>query len=189
MAEKKDGTRAHDAPNAQALADFMKKGWAPTPLEGVRPAAHLPFIERRRKLLSEKFTGKRIIFPAGAQKVRSNDTYFKFRAHTEFTYYTGISASDVVPDSVFIMEPNGDSHDALLFVHPRSPRDNEEFYRNAKYGEFWIGRRLTLEETETIYGVKVMAIERLEQFLTKSVETLSVEDLEAKEFQTLLSSY
>lgn len=187
MAEKKDGTRAHDAPNAEALAAFMKTGWAPSPLEGVKPATHLPFIERRRKLLSEKYVGKRIIFPAGAQKVRSNDTYYKFRAHTEFTYYTGISASDAVPDSVFIMEPNGSSHDALLFVHPRSPRDNEEFYRNAKYGEFWIGRRLTLEETETIYGVKVIAIEKLEQFLTKSLETLSIEDLEAKEFQTFLS--
>ena len=90
MAEKKDGTRAHDAPNANALAEFMKGGWAPSPLEGVKPVEHLSFIEARRRRISAKYPGKRIIFPAGAQKVRSNDTYFKFRAHTEFTYYSGI---------------------------------------------------------------------------------------------------
>ena len=174
MAEKKDGTRPYDAPNATALADFMKEGWAPSPLEGVKPMEYLHFIEKRRKLISAKYPNKRLIFPAGSQKVRSNDTYFIFRAHTEFTYYSGILAKDVNPDSVLILEPNGSSHDALLFVHPRSPRDSEEFYRNAKYGEFWIGRRLTLEETETIYGLKVVEIEKLEQFLSKKVDTLYV---------------
>ena len=200
MAEKKDGTRSYDAPNANALAEFMKGGWAPSPLEGVKPMDYLHFIEKRRKFLSAKYPNKRIIFPAGSQKVRSNDTYFVFRAHTEFTYYTGILANDVNPDSVLILEPNGDSHDALLFVHPRSPRDTEEFYRNSQYGEFWIGRRLTLEETETIYGLKVIEIEKLEQFLTKKTDTLIVKgensivdrsadmsEADEKEFTTFLS--
>ena len=132
MAEKKDGTRSYDAPNANALAEFMKGGWAPTPLEGVKPVEHLNFVVARRAKISAKFPTKRLIFPAGAQKVRSNDTHFKFRAHTEFTYYSGILAKDVVPESVLILEPNGSGHDALLFVHPRSSRDSEEFYRNAE---------------------------------------------------------
>lgn len=200
MTEKRDGTRSYDAPNANALAEFMKGGWAPSPLEGVKPMDYLHFIEKRRKFISAKYPNKRIIFPAGSQKVRSNDTYFVFRAHTEFTYYTGILASDVNPDSVLILEPNGDSHDALLFVHPRSPRDTEEFYRNSQYGEFWIGRRLTLEETETIYGLKVIEIEKLEQFLTKKTDTLFVKgensivdksaamsEADEKEFTTFLS--
>ena len=200
MSEKKDGTRSYDAPNASALAEFMKGGWAPSPLEGVKPMDYLHFIEKRRKFISAKYLNKRIIFPAGSQKVRSNDTYFVFRAHTEFTYYTGILAKDVSPDSVLILEPNGDSHDALLFVHPRSPRDTEEFYRNSQYGEFWIGRRLTLEETETIYGLKVIEIEKLEQFLTKKTDTLFVKgensivdkssdmsEADEKEFTTFLS--
>ena len=200
MAHKKDGTRPYDAPPADALATFMKSGWAPSPLEGVQPIAHLSIIENRRRTLSLRYPNKRIVFPAGAQKVRSNDTYYKFRAHTEFTYYTGISAKDVNPDSVLILEPNGSSHDALLFVHPRSSRESDEFYRNAKYGEFWIGRRLTLEETETIYGLKVIAIEKLEQFLSKSIETLFIKgeseivdanskmgEEDEKEFTTYLS--
>ena len=200
MTEKRDGTRSYDAPNANALAEFMKGGWAPSPLEGVKPMDYLHFIEKRRKFISAKYPNKRIIFPAGSQKVRSNDTFFVFRAHTEFTYYTGILARDVNPDSVLILEPNGDSHDALLFVHPRSPRDTEEFYRNSQYGEFWIGRRLTLEETETIYGLKVIEIEKLEQFLTKKTDTLFVKgensivdksadmsEADEKEFTTFLS--
>ena len=85
MAEKKDGTRSYDAPNAEALKEFMASGWAPSPLEGVKPIEHLSFIEKRRKMISTKYPIKRLIFPAGSQKVRSNDTYYKFRAHTEFT--------------------------------------------------------------------------------------------------------
>ena len=200
MAEKKDGTRPYDAPNANALAEFMKGGWAPSPLEGVKPVDHLAFVEARRRNISAKYPGKRLIFPAGAQKVRSNDTYFKFRAHTEFTYYSGILAKDVNPESVLILEPNSSGHDALLFVHPRSTRENEEFYRNAKYGEFWIGRRMTLEETETTYGLRVVAIEELEKFLSKGTDTLFVkgeneivdakakmDEVAEKEFTTYLS--
>ena len=32
----------------------------------------------------------------------------------------------------------------LLYIRPRSPRDTDEFFRNARYGELWIGRRHTL---------------------------------------------
>ncbi|MGA1279169.1 MAG: aminopeptidase P family protein, partial [Candidatus Nanopelagicaceae bacterium] len=107
----------------------------------------------------------RLVIPAGAQKTRSNDTDYRFRAHSAFSYYSGIGASDAVPDSVLVLEPRGSEHEALLFIHPRSPRDNEEFYRNARYGEFWIGRRMTLEETELRYGIKVALLETLEEFL------------------------
>ena len=48
-----------------------------------------------------------------------------------FSWFTGIIAPDAVPDSVFVMEPNIEGHDDLLFIHPRSPRDTDEFYKNA----------------------------------------------------------
>jgi hypothetical protein len=35
MSEEKDGSRKYDAANPKPLADFMKTGWAPTPLEGI----------------------------------------------------------------------------------------------------------------------------------------------------------
>ena len=134
----------------------------------------MEFTKARRAKISSLFPGKRLVIPAGTLKARSNDSDYRFRAHTAFAWLTGIDASDTVPDSVLVMEPNGQGHDSLLFIHPRSPRDNNEFYTNRQYGEFWIGRRMTLEETETRYGIKVSMIETLPNFLKSSTETLTV---------------
>jgi Xaa-Pro aminopeptidase len=78
------------------------------------------------------------------------------------------------------MEPNGSSHDSLLFIHPRSPRNNNEFYIDTRFGEFWVGRRMTLEETETKYQLKVSQIESIEEFLTEKRETLLVRDQDSE---------
>jgi Xaa-Pro aminopeptidase len=166
MNESKDGSRKYDAANPRPLADFMKTGWAPTPLEGIVPSEAIPFCKARIEKLSKKYPGKRVILPAGSLKVRSNDTDYRFRSHSAFSYFTGITGSDAVPDSVFLLEPKGDGHEALLFIHPRSSRDSDEFYRDAKYGEFWVGRRMTLEETTRKYGIAVREIEDLDKFLS-----------------------
>ncbi len=166
MSESKDGSRKYDAANPKPLADFMKTGWAPTPLEGIVPSEAIPFCKARIKKLSKKYPGKRVILPAGSLKVRSNDTDYRFRPHSAFSYFTGVTGSDAVPDSVFLLEPKGDGHEALLFIHPRSSRDTQEFYRDAKYGEFWVGRRMTLEETTRKYGIAVREIEDLDKFLS-----------------------
>jgi Xaa-Pro aminopeptidase len=166
MSESKDGSRKYDAANPKPLADFMKTGWAPTPLEGIVPSEAIPFCKARIEKLSKKYPGKRVILPAGSLKVRSNDTDYRFRPHSAFSYFTGITGSDAVPDSVFLLEPKGDGHEALLFIHPRSSRDSDEFYRDAKYGEFWVGRRMTLEETTRKYGIAVREIEDLDKFLS-----------------------
>jgi Xaa-Pro aminopeptidase len=166
MSESKDGSRKYDAANPKPLADFMKTGWAPTPLEGIVPSEAIPFCKVRIEKLSKKYPGKRVILPAGSLKVRSNDTDYRFRPHSAFSYFTGVTGSDAVPDSVFLLEPKGDGHEALLFIHPRSSRDSDEFYRDAKYGEFWVGRRMTLEETTRKYGIAVREIEDLDKFLS-----------------------
>lgn len=55
-----------------------------------------------------------------------------------------------------MLEPSGPSgHEAVLYVRPRSPRDNgEEFYRDRRYGEFWVGRRPDLGEAERMTGIR-----------------------------------
>ena len=171
---EKEGIRNYDTPTPEALKEFMKIGWSSSTLDTVSAHPVIPFASNRRAKLSQLFPGTRLVFPAGALKTRSNDTDYRFRAHSAFSYYTGIGASDSVPDSVMIMEPTDTGHQALLFIHPRSPRNNEEFYRNARYGEFWIGRRMTLEETEIKYGIKVELIESLEKFLSDQKPTLTV---------------
>jgi Xaa-Pro aminopeptidase len=172
--EKALEVRTHDIPIADAMTEFMKEGWALSPLDGVNPHPSIPFTKIRREKLSKQYPGSRLIFPSGSLKIRSNDSDYPFRAHSAYSWFTGIVASDCVPDSLFVMEPNGAGHDALLFIHPRSPRNNDEFYKNARHGEFWIGRRMTLEETETKYALKVRQIESIEEFLADKKETLII---------------
>ena len=174
MNESKDGSRKYDAANPSPLAEFMKTGWAPTPLEGIVPSEAIAFCKARIEKLSKKYPGKRIVLPAGGLKVRSNDTDYRFRPHSAFSYFTGITGTDAVPDSVFLLEPKGASHEALLFIHPRSPRDTEEFYRDAKHGEFWVGRRMTVEETTRKYGIAVRAVEDLDKFLSNEKPTVYI---------------
>ena len=175
MNDKKDGTRSYDAPNADALAAFMKIGWAPTPLEGVTQSRASTFAAARRKVLSKTYPGIRMVIPAGGFKVRSNDTDYRFRPLSAYAYLTGITGIDAVPDSVLVLEPLADGgHEALLFIHPRSPRDSEEFYRNVRHGEFWIGRRMTLEETEVKFGITVRHISTLASFLDEEKKSLII---------------
>ena len=172
--EKALEVRTHDIPIADAMTEFMKIGRAPSPLTGVKPHPSIPFTKIRRERLSKQYPGIRLIFPSGSLKVRSNDSDYPFRAHSAYSWFTGIISLDCVPDSLFVMEPNGSGHDVLLFIHPRSPRDSDEFYKNARHGEFWIGRRMTLEETETKYGLKTEKIESIEEFLANKKDTLII---------------
>ena len=177
--EKALEVRTHDIPTADAMTEFMKQGWAATSLSDLTAHQSIAYTKIRREKLSKQYLGKRLIFPAGSLKVRSNDSDYQFRAHSAFSWFTGIVASDCVPDSVFVMEPTASGHEALLFIHPRSPRDNDEFYKDTRYGEFWVGRRMTLEETQVKYELSVRQIESIPEFLKDKKETLIVrgEDL------------
>ncbi len=168
------GTRLHDIPPSTDHLTFMSQGWAPSPLKGITAHAAVPFTKKRRAKLSKAYKGVRLVIPAGNLKVRSNDSDYQFRAHSAFAWFTGISADDVVPDSVIVLEPSKSGHDALLFIHPRSPRDEDEFFRNSRHGEFWVGRRMTKEETEKRYGIKVRHIDTLPAFLKTKKKVLVV---------------
>jgi len=175
-----EGRVSHDAPTPNALAEFIKQGWAPSPLLDLSPAAVVSFAHQRQQRLSALYSGVRLVIPAGRLKVRSNDTDFRFRAHSAFAWLTGISATDTVPDSVLVFEPTSSGHEVTLFVHPRSDRNSEGFFTNRKHGEFWIGRRMTLEETSTKYGLNTRDINELEDLLDDSQDTVIVSGVDKK---------
>jgi Xaa-Pro aminopeptidase len=175
--EKKKNLRPHDIPTPEPLKKFMEQGWAPSPLDGLKKSPATTYAVARRERLSKAFPNKRLVIPAGTFKVRSNDSDYRFRPHSAFAWLTGINGTDAVPESVLVLEPNGSRHESLLFIHPRSVRENsDEFYRNPKHGEFWIGRRMTLEETEFAYDIKVRHIEDLEEFLSNKKDSLTVRE-------------
>ena len=180
-AEKKKNLRPHDIPTPEPLKKFMEQGWAPSPLDGLKKSPATTYAVARRERLSKAFPNKRLVIPAGTFKVRSNDSDYRFRPHSAFAWLTGINGTDAVPESVLVLEPKGSGHESLLFIHPRSVRENsDEFYRNPKHGEFWIGRRMTLEETEFAYDIKVRHIEDLEEFLSSKKDSLTVREQDSQ---------
>ena len=75
-------SRTHDLPTQGAISEFMKTGWAADVEEIISAHPVTAYTKLRRDKLSKKYLGKRLIFPAGSLKVRSNDADYPFRAHS-----------------------------------------------------------------------------------------------------------
>ncbi|MDR1151319.1 MAG: aminopeptidase P family protein [Bifidobacteriaceae bacterium] len=61
------------------------------------------------------------------------------------------------------------SHEAVLYIRPASGKDTSEFYADARYGEFWVGRRPTLAEIATATGIRTEHLDSLRDALAKDV--------------------
>ncbi|MGG2460491.1 aminopeptidase P family protein [Streptomyces sp. RGM 3693] len=146
-------TVSHDLPVSPELARFLARDWAATPLpDDIRlPAADV--TPARRARLSARFPGERLIVPAGELAVRSNDCDHRFRPHSAYAWLTGLTGEDQA-GHVLVLEPDGPHrHEAVLYLRPRSPRTDGGFYRDRRYGEFWVGRRPDLAEAARMTGV------------------------------------
>ena len=66
MAEKisSEGKRIHDEAPSDAFAQFMRGGWAPSPLTGIAPSPAIDWCVKRRAKLSAAFSGLRIVLPS-----------------------------------------------------------------------------------------------------------------------------
>ena len=137
--------RVHDQAPSEAYAEFMKSGWIPSDLPELQPLEVVTYAYTRRQVLSAAFPGIRMVIPSGNAKVRANDTDYVYRPDSTFAYYSGVQGSDANEDAVLVMEPLAEGgHETLLYIHPRSTRDTDAFYRDTHYGELWVGRRYTL---------------------------------------------
>ncbi|MEZ2388940.1 aminopeptidase P family protein [bacterium RCC_150] len=162
-------------PTSDAFKAFMASNWAPAPQVIPARDAVADYAARRRRAISEKFPGVRLVVPAGPLKVRSNDCDYRFRPHSAFAHLTGLGL-DHEPDAVLVLEPvkegTGDdagNHLATLYFRPLAGRDTEQFYGDPRSGEFWIGPRPTLAEFEARLGLKTAHIDEVEVAITKNV--------------------
>ena len=145
---------------------FVTTGWAP---RSDAPPARSPaadYAARRRAALSAAYPGQRLVVPAGGLKVRSNDCDYVFRPHTAFAYLSGLGA-DREPDAVLVLEPNAHGHDAILYFRPLATRDSDEFFGDARYGEFWVGPRPSLADIEAELGLSAAHIDGFLDAATK----------------------
>jgi len=139
-------------PLSSAFKDYISSNWAERADEVPAPREQAPFAAARRARISALHPGARLIIPAGAAKVRSNDTDYPFRAHSAFAHLTGWGA-DAVADSVLVLEPTADGHDATLYFREAAGRDSDEFYANSDIGEFWTGARPSLAHVAADLGL------------------------------------
>lgn len=173
-----DAKRKHDQPPSPLFAEFMKSGWSPSDKADLQPLEVVTYAYSRRQVLSAAFPGTRIVIKAGGFKVRANDTDYNYRPNSAFVYYSGVQGSDATADAVLVLEPSGDSHITYLYMHPRSTRDTDAFYRDVKYGELWVGRRFTLAEAQETYQINTCNLSELASLLADGKKTLSLDDEE-----------
>jgi Xaa-Pro aminopeptidase len=167
--------RRPDLPNRQvpfsdAFKAFIAQGWAPYPTELPQRLPATESAREHRSAISAQFPGERLVIGAGGLKTRSNDTDFRFRPHSAFAHLTGLG-TDREPDAVLVLEPTDSGHEATLYFRPRAPRDSEEFYADARFGELWVGVRPSLEEMAALCGIDCADIGDLPDHLRKDADT------------------
>lgn len=153
-------------PGDSAFTTYIQQHWADRDEASPEPRAAAAPAAARRGQLSERFTGRAMVVVAGEYKVRSNDTDYPFRAHTNFSYLTGWGA-DSVPGSVLVMAPAADGHEATLFFRERATRTEREFYANPEIGEFWTGPRPSLAHVAADLGIAVRPLTELDTVLAE----------------------
>ncbi len=140
----------HDLTPPSALLDFMKRNWKAPSAKPSAPVKHAAALLERRRALSKLFPGDTLVIPTGHEKVRANDTYYRFRPGSDFYYLTG----NLEPDCVLLMEPQeGGGHHDILFVEPNPGRSDSTFYTDRNKGELWVGPRLGVEQSRIRFGV------------------------------------
>src|SRR4051812_41301463 len=115
---------AHDTATPEALLKFMMERWKPQ-AEGLpEPIAHVEAFAARRKAVAALFPGSTLVVPTGHEKVRSNDTSYRFRPASDFYYLTG----NLEADCVLVLEPTEGGHRHVLFVEPNPGRSDSTFF-------------------------------------------------------------
>jgi Xaa-Pro aminopeptidase len=140
----------HDTAPPPALLDFMVRQWKPASTRMPPKIRHAAAFAARRRALSKLFPGETLIVPTGHEKVRANDTYYRFRPGTDFYYLTG----NLEPDCVLLMAPEaGGGHRDVLFVEPNPGKTDSTFFTDRVKGELWVGPRLGVPQSQARFDV------------------------------------
>ncbi len=171
--EKQAELPNRQTPFSEAFRAFIGQDWAPHSAELPDRLPAADHTGPRRDAIAAQFADDRLVIPAGGLKVRSNDTDYRYRAHSAFAHLTGLG-TDREPDAVLVLEPGDDGHQATLYFKPRAPREAHEFYADPRYGEMWVGKRESLEEMSAITGLPCASIDDLRDALAKNADSTRI---------------
>ena len=146
---------SHDPKRPQKLLDFMLSGWAEPDRTLPAEGEAAPYRRARRERLVERFPGEVVVVPSGGHKVRANDTDFRFRPGSDFSWLVGSHA----PDAVLVVDAAGE---AVLYQAPAWTRETPSFFTD-RNGEFWVGARPSLEAVAAELGIATRPLEEIEK--------------------------
>ncbi len=174
MSEDQKPAENRARPTTDEFRAFVASGWAARPEGSTPPSEASRFTPARREAVSARFPGERLVVPAGGLKVRSNDCDYVFRPHSAFAHLTGLGG-DREPDAVLVLEPRAEGgHDAVLYFRPLAGRDTDEFFGDARYGEFWVGARPTIADVESELGISARHIDDFADAVAKDAGEVAV---------------
>lgn len=149
---------SHDSGNPENLLRFMVTGWATPPDSPASPVEGIERFAARREALARAFPSELLIVPTGREKIRANDTTYRFRPGTDFYYLTG----NLEPENVLVLAPGADgTHAATLYCEPNPGKTDATFFTDRTKGELWVGPRLGLQQTAQRYGVAAKPLSAL----------------------------
>jgi Xaa-Pro aminopeptidase len=173
----KAATRSR-TPHSKEFLDYISSGWAENAPAKVAVDKVAPFAKARRSSVAAAFPGKVLVIEAGAPKTRSNDTEYRYRPHAAFAHLTGWG-SETVADSVLVIDTKQNKD--ILFLRPTAGKDSDEFFANPAIGEFWVGKRPTLEEISSLLDIETRDLSELDAYL-EGTENLDLENKELAQF-------
>jgi len=184
QAEDRTTTRSHN-PHSPAFMDFISKNWAEKDVVETSEAEVARFTQSRRTAVAERFAGKLVVIKAGGLVTRSNDTDYRYRAHSAFAHLTGWAAASV-PDSVLVIDARGGAHHSTLFFRPTAGRETEEFFSNPAIGEFWVGERPGLQDVSKLLNIETKDLKEFDELISNLPDDLVV-DLQNQEVEEFVS--
>jgi Xaa-Pro aminopeptidase len=177
---KKASSNRSRTPTSKRFLKFISSQWEDKPASQAKRWEVADYAEARRAKLAKEFKGKVLLIEAGSMKVRSNDTEYRFRPDTAFTYLTGWG-SETIPDSVLLIDARKKQPRVRLYLRPTAGRETSEFFANPMIGEFWTGPRPTLQDVETQLCIDTFDIANLKSHLSKLPKPITMKNAKLAE--------
>ena len=168
-----ENTASHDPKRPSKLLEFMLTGWEDTSRALPEEAVASSYRRERRARLTAQFPGEVLVVPSGGFKVRANDTDFRFRPGSDFTWLVGSKE----PDAVLVIDAAGD---AVLYQAPAWTRETPAFFTD-RNGEFWVGPRPSLDAVAAELGITTRPLEEIEKLRGTKARVLLSYDAKVEE--------
>jgi Xaa-Pro aminopeptidase len=154
-------TNRSQRPHSEKFLKYIASGWADRDNSLPKATLAASFTPRRRAAVADAFAGKVVIIEAGSMKQRSNDTDYRYRAHSAFAHLTGWGSA-TVPDSVLVIDTRHSTQ--TIYLRETAGRDSDEFFANPAIGEFWVGQRPTLAQVSALLDIDTKSLKELDDF-------------------------